>query len=401
VSDEGCTAEEIAERAGVDAAFVRHLADLHVIGPEVEGRYPVRDARRVKLVAACETAGLPAEGIATALERDTLSLAPLDEPYYERWADRATETYTQVGARLGVDVEFLCDAQVALGFPRPQPEDHPRTDELETWVVIAVALQQIPRDALLRLLAVYGTGVRRIATAETQIWHEFVDVPHQRAGSSEKQLLEAGVGFGSLIMPLMDRSLLAMYHRMQEGAWMADLVEHVENALEQAGVHERLARPPAMAFMDLSGYTALTEERGDEAAAELIGSLSDLVLRTATHHGGQPVKFLGDGVMFHFADPGQAVLASLELVERAEPAGLPPAHVGVHAGPIVQRDGDYYGRTVNWASRISGRAAPREVLVTSEVVEHAAEVPVAFDGVGATELKGIARPVELFRALRR
>jgi class 3 adenylate cyclase len=71
----------------------------------------------------------------------------------------------------------------------------------------------------------------------------------------------------------------------------------------------------------------------------------------------------------------------------------------VHAGPVVQRDGDYYGRTVNWASRISGKAGPREVLVTADVVEHATGVPVRFDRVGPTELKGIARPVDLYRAL--
>jgi class 3 adenylate cyclase len=187
---------------------------------------------------------------------------------------------------------------------------------------------------------------------------------------------------------------------MQERAWMADLVEHIELGLEQAGVRERLTRPPAMAFMDVSGYTTLTEERGDEAAADLVGALNDLVLRTTSQHGGQAVKFLGDGVMFHFSEPGAGVLASLELVEATAPAGLPPAHVGMHAGPVVTRDGDYYGRTVNWASRISGRAGPGEVLVTEHVVEHAVAADVRFDPVGPTDLKGIAEPVELFRASR-
>lgn len=398
MSEERLRTQEIADRAAVEVGFVRRLAELGVIRPEADERFTPGDARRVKLVAACEAAGLPAEGIATALEAGALTLAPLDEPYYERWDDRAGETYAQAATRLGVDTDVLCDVQVAFGFPRPEPDDRPRAEELAVYPVVAIALQQMPREAVLRLMAVYGSSLRRIATAETQSWHDYVDVPQQRAGRSERELLEAGVGFGSLVMPLLDRSMLAIYHRFQEGMWMADLVEHVENALEEAGVHERLPRPPAMAFMDLSGYTALTEERGDEVAAELVGSLNDLVLRTAVPRGGQAVKFLGDGVMFHFADPGQAVLASLELIEGTDPAGLPPAHVGLHAGPVVQRDGDFYGRTVNWAARISSTAAPREVLVTGEVVAHAADVPVAFDSVGPTELKGVAQPVELFRA---
>jgi len=393
------SANDLADRVGVDPSFVERLVRLGIVEPRDEG-FTASDLRRAQLVAACDEAGLSIEGIATALERETISLLVLDQPYYERWDSRSGETYRQAAARLGVDIDLLCDVEVANGFPRPDPDDRPQTDVLDTLTVVAVAAQQIPRDALLRLMSVYGSSLRRIAAAETQIWHEYVDVPIQRTGVSEKEVLEAGVGFGSLVMPLIDAAVLSIYRRMQGRAWMADLVEHVELGLEQAGVHERLERPPAMAFMDVSGYTALTEEHGDEAAADLVGSLNDLVLRTATHHGGQAVKFLGDGVMFHFAEPGEGVLASLEMVERTGPAGLPPGHVGMHAGPVVTRDGDYYGRTVNWASRISGHAGPHEVLVTSEVVESARDVPVRFEAIGATDLKGIASPVELFRAER-
>lgn len=393
------TVVELAERVGVELAFVDRLAELGIIVPK-EGGFAGSDLRRAQLAAACDEAGLSVEGIATALEQETISLLVLDQPYYERWGSQSAETYRQVADRLGVDVDLLCDVEVANGFPRPDPDEHPRTDVLDTFTVVAVAAQQIPRDALIRLMSVYGTSLRRIASAETQLWHEHVDVPAQRAGATEKEVLEAGIGFGSVVMPLIDAAVLSIYRRMQERTWMADLVEHVELGLEQAGVHERLERPSAMVFMDVSGYTALTEEHGDEAAADLVGSLNGLVLPTAAHYGGQAVKFLGDGVMFHFREPGDGVLASLDMVERTGPAGLPPAHVGMHAGPVVRRDGDYYGRTVNWASRISGRAGPHEVLVTGEVVESARDTPVRFEAVGATELKGIASPVELFRAER-
>jgi adenylate cyclase len=112
------------------------------------------------------------------------------------------------------------------------------------------------------------------------------------------------------------------------------------------------------------------------------------------------VKLLGDGVMFHFPDPAQAVLCGVELVQQAPDAGLPQAHVGINAGPVVFRDGDYFGRTVNVAARIAGRAGPGEVLVSQDVVELAMAEGVRYEEVGPVELKGLARPVVLHRAVR-
>ena len=189
-----------------------------------------------------------------------------------------------------------------------------------------------------------------------------------------------------------------LYRRLRERAIFEHLVEHMEDALERAGVTPpRPARPPAMAFLDLAGYTRLTEERGDEAAAELATELARLVQVESAKFGGKPVKWLGDGVMFHFADPGQAVLCSLDLVERTPAAGLPPAHVGVHAGPVIFRDGDYFGRTVNIASRISGKAGPGEVLVSADVVSVSNPDGVRFHEIGPVELKGLSSPVTLYR----
>jgi class 3 adenylate cyclase len=171
--------------------------------------------------------------------------------------------------------------------------------------------------------------------------------------------------------------------------------------MEEAGFERtRTVKPPAIAFLDLTGYTRLTEERGDEVAAELAAGLAGLVQRESQRRGGRPVKWLGDGVMFHFPDPGQAVLCGVEMVEQAPASGLPQAHVGVNAGPVVFRDGDYFGRTVNVAARIAGRAGPSEVLVSQDVVEVAGAEGLRFEEVGSVELKGVTRPVVLHRALR-
>ena len=154
---------------------------------------------------------------------------------------------------------------------------------------------------------------------------------------------------------------MAAYRRQQELAWTEQLVEEIEDALEQAGGFGRPGRVPAMCFLDLVGYTRLTEERGDQVAAELAESLAVLVGRSSREHGGVPVKWLGDGVMSYFREPAGAVLAALRMVEELPAAGLPPAHVGVAAGPVVAQGGDYFGRTVNLAARIAAvraRAGP-------------------------------------------
>ena len=199
----------------------------------------------------------------------------------------------------------------------------------------------------------------------------------------------------------MERLILWLYHRHFEHYTIEHIVEHVEAAMEDAGFERaRTVTPPAIAFLDLTGYTRLTEEQGDEVAAELASTLAGLVQRESQRRGGRPVKWLGDGVMFHFPDPGQAVLCGIEMVEQAPASGLPQAHVGVNAGPVVFRDGDYFGRTVNVAARIAGRAGPSEVLVSQDVVELAGADGLRFEEIGPVELKGVTHPVVLHRALR-
>jgi adenylate cyclase len=80
--------------------------------------------------------------------------------------------------------------------------------------------------------------------------------------------------------------------------------------------------------------------------------------------------------------------------------GLPPAHVGIHAGPVVFQEGDYFGRTVNLAARIGEYARPGEVLVTQEVVDASDAAPVSFVDIGPVELKGIPGTLRLHTARR-
>ena len=112
------------------------------------------------------------------------------------------------------------------------------------------------------------------------------------------------------------------------------------------------------------------------------------------------MKWLGDGVMLHFPNPGPASWRRWRWSTGVADAGLPPAHVGLHAGPVIFQEGDYYGQTVNLASRIADYAQAGEVMVSQAVVDAADGSPVTFREVGPVELKGVIEPMELYAAAR-
>jgi adenylate cyclase len=119
----------------------------------------------------------------------------------------------------------------------------------------------------------------------------------------------------------------------------------------------------------------------------------------ASANGGRLVKLLGDGTMLHLPDAESGLEAALALVRAMRVEGSLPIHAGVHAGPVIERDLDLFGRTVNLASRIADAAGPGEVLVSEAVVAAVAKPVVRFEPAGGAELKGVAEPVHLFRAI--
>jgi adenylate cyclase len=144
----------------------------------------------------------------------------------------------------------------------------------------------------------------------------------------------------------------------------------------------------------------LTEERGDAFAADLAANLASLVENISRRGGGRPIRWLGDGGMFHFKQPQAAVLAALDMVEAAPRAGLPPMHIGIHTGPVVFQEGDVFGRTVNLASRIASYASAGQVVASDETARRASGASVRFEPIGPVRLKGVPEPVDLHLAHR-
>jgi adenylate cyclase len=349
------------------------------------------------MTKSLEDAGVPLDGLATAIGHGALSLDFLDARSYERVAGVAAESFQQVSDRTGVPLDLLTVVREAIGMAPPSPQDRLRRDEMAIVRFVALQLAEGFRPAAIeRVLRVQGDSTRRIADAEAAWWNTEVIQSALAADEGSHEISNADLA--DRIAPVMEESVLAMYHIHQARAWTSNLVEGFEALMERAGLRSRLERLPAICFLDITGYTRLTQERGDEEAANLATTVARLVQRCSSRRGGKTIKWLGDGVMFYFEDPANAVRAALEMVRALTDAGLPPAHVGLHAGPVLFQEGDYFGQTVNVSARIAEFARAGEVLV-SEVAAAASRADgLVFDDIGPVELKGVSGTVHLLRA---
>ena len=389
--------EDAARRAGVEPRYVDRLVDLGIIAPAEPGRFSSGDVRRMLMAKSLEDAEIPLERVVAALQRGTLSLDFLDAAAYERFAAFADETFQQASDRTGVPLELLTAIREAAGSAQPSPHDLLREDEMA--VVPFLELQcsaGFQPTGIERLLRVHGEGTRRMAEAEGAWWNSEVVEPAIAAGKGPEGISNAE--FANRSAPLAERAVLGLYHAQQARAWTSNFIEAFEAVMAKAGIHSRLQRPPAIWFLDITGYTRLTQEHGDEAAADLAATLARLVQRGSVRYGGKPIKWLGDGVMFYFRDPGPGVRAALEMVDDLAVAGLPPAHVGLHTGPVLFQQGDYFGQTVNLSARIADYARPGEVLVSQAVADASQANGITFQDIGPAELKGVSGSMQLLRA---
>jgi adenylate cyclase len=393
--------DELLERTGFTRDHVRRLGDLGILQRDDDGTYPRREIVRARVVADLEALGVAPEGIAHALASEHLSFGYLEST--GRRFPRSELTFEEVANELGIPFATLERIYVAYGLARPSPDEHIREEDLqEIRKLPAIFTAGVEEEGVLRASRVWGDAARRVAQYLTHHFHVAIEEPFRRRGLGDNQAFEAAIREVALRAGRSGEDLLAWLFRRHSETFMREHhLEHAEVALENAGVYRRSApHPGAAAFADLTGYTRLTEEAGDDAAARVSLALADLVSEVAARHRGTVVKMLGDGVHFHFADPRDAVLASLDLVEAVAPRGLPPAHIGIEAGPMIYDEGDYFGRTVNAAARIASQARPDQVFVGEGFVGLVPPDGFRLREVGTFELKGIDRPTTLHEALR-
>ena len=391
------TAQQLAALVPGTPEHVGRVAELGLLNAGEDGLYPLSDVHVVRLMAAFEDAGISLEDVSRGVEVGELSFPLglfLPEPV------EATATYAGLAEDLGRDADLLRRLGGELGFPPPE-NDRLRDEDAEMLKLVVTTLDLAGDDELSRFARLYGGTIQRLVGSGLQFFDLAVrqKVADFNLPNEEKDALvyQRAGAYTELVQGLV--SWLQRRHR--ERAVLEYLVGVTEQFMEERGITPKQPKqPPAIAFLDLAGYTALAEERGDEAAAALASDLAGVVHEAAQTQGCRPVKWLGDGVMFHFSDAGTAIRGGLELIEKTEKAVKVPARMGIDAGAVVMQEGDYFGRTVNIAARIADYARPHEVLVSDAAREGCGVEGIEFELIGDVPLKGVAKAVRLHKALR-
>lgn len=393
--------DELAHESEAAADLIHDLVRIGALKPDPTGSFSSRDIARVRIAQSHLDAGLTLDELERALAEQLFSFDYIDRFYMEPVA-RSTRTYAEFRTALGARAENLGAIYAAFGLAEPGRDSHLATDEeevihafLDTWGRVA------DREGLLRAARINGEPVRRLAEAIVALCYQTLTTPFRDRNLSLDELIRLVADPAASLAALQPRLIVWLERRHTEQVVHGINFTELERVfIEHGWTPPRTAEAPAIAFVDLSGFTSMTEEEGDELAASLAGRLQNLAESAAHSHRGRVVKLLGDGVMLRFDRPADAVQATLDVVEGAPQADLPMAHAGIHAGPLIERDGDFYGHTVNLAARIAGHAGPGQVVVSDAVADHESDGTIQFEPLESVSLKGVAHPVALFLASR-
>lgn len=284
----------------------------------------------------------------------------------------------------GVDEELARRLWRAMGFPDAPPGVIAFTDRDRD--ALRLAAQRLrPHDdpkLLLRQARVIGAAMARLGAIDADL-----------IADALQELRDEG---------LDDDVIAEMVAWGIDWPSLAVLIDHVHRVQARAAVWRRLARDAfadvglGIGFSDLAGYTALSSELDPDALSDLLGRWEEVAYDTVAEHGGRVVKSIGDEVMFVGITQHVARIA-LALGERAEHEPvLPPVRSGLASGPVIARDGDYYGPVVNLASRLTEQASAGKVLASEAMrAQLADDQEFDWEPLGVRAIRGIG-DVEVF-----
>jgi class 3 adenylate cyclase/YHS domain-containing protein len=168
---------------------------------------------------------------------------------------------------------------------------------------------------------------------------------------------------------------------------------------QQSGQEDRLQA--TFAFVDIAGFTALTEAHGDEAAADLVERLTGLIGQCIERHPQVSLlEIAGDAALLLSSRPEHTVEMIQALFTRAaQESNFPILRAGLHHGWVVPRSGRYFGTTINLAARVTAQARGGQVLCTGEVANAAQDMGLTTRSLGQYTLRNLTEPVELFEVV--
>jgi adenylate cyclase len=388
------TLAEAADRIGVTPDTLRRWQRRGLI-PQYAGEWTPAAIGSGRLVARLRRRGHSIDDLVRATAEGRLAfgflqdLLPLDP-------ERIPIELAQ--AQTGLDEALIVRVLGGLGLG-PPPEDWVSVGDLELLDYVADVLRGgFPLVALLQLVRVYGQAMARVADAEVRLFHLYVHEPLMRSGLTGVETAERMDRLGQRVLPLAAPVLDAIHQRYLHHFVEQDVVGHMETDLGDGDTGLGRLRV-AIAFADLAGYTRLIEEEGDLTALDAVERFVEAV-QISLPDSARVIKTIGDEAMVIGTDAAALVGWAVDFQAAHRERPLP--RIAVHYGDALYRDGDYYGRDVNLASRVAARSAGGEVLVTRQVLDavSASSHPpaVAMVPIGEVGLKGFSDPTALFLA---
>src|ERR687895_307259 len=381
MGDRTLTLKEAAERVGVSPATLRRWADAGVI-PEVDGtrEWTEPAVAHARIVARLRERGHRLDQIREAGRQGRLAY---------RLNDAAAET--------GLEPALIERFWTSIGLPPSELESLTDEDLEALRYVSSVLAAGFPLVAFLQLCRVYGQSLSQIADAEVRLFHLYVHEPLMREGVPGLEMAEEMESLARDLLPIASPLMDYVHTRFLHHFVAQDVVGHMETELEDDESAAGRVRV-AIAFADLAGYTRFTEEEGEEEALSPVERFVERVTQTLPEDA-RVVKTIGDEVMVVGTDVDAVVDWAVGFLETVEER--PEPRLGINYGSTLYRDGDYFGREVNLASRVVARARGGEVLVTDSVVDAvSAGSRLRFEAIGDVKLKGFDEPRQLCRAAR-
>lgn len=345
---------------------------------------------RLELLEELAADGVTLEELRDAVDEDRLAVLPV-----ERVLEGKGERYTasEIAEQAGIELDFLLRNRRALGVPVGDPEAREATEEDRKAALLLKQFHDagLPEDGILQVSRVIGLSMARVAEASRSLFAESLIQPGDTELDVARRFAAAAPQLRALATPIL------------EYAFQLHLLELVRRDMLGRGDVSAGHLPQTqvtVCFADMVDFTKLGERLETEQLGTVAGRLGEMAAEIV-EPPVRLVKLIGDAAMLVSSEPAPLVDSVLALVEAAddEGEGFPQLRAGVAHGRAVGRSGDWYGRPVNLASRVTGVARPGSVLATEEAMEAVGD-RFHYSFVGARRLKGIEGEVKLHRVRR-
>jgi adenylate cyclase len=339
---------------------------------------------REQLLARLAAEGFGLEELTEAVRENRLALLLVDRVL------GGTHTAAEIERQTGLPAQLMIRIRRLHGLPEPAPGDRVFSDEdidaaRSTKQFLDAGFEE---ERIIEITRVLGEGMGRLAATITAAFAE----TFLKAGDTEEEVAQRFATLAEQLTPALTPILVAGFKAHLRDSVQRGMLGRAELEAGDAAPTQDLA----ICFADLVGFTRL----GGQVEVRELGTVAGRLAQLAASVTEPPVrliKTIGDAAMFVSPQAGPLVKVALALVEAFEREELPSLRAGIAYGPALIRAGDYYGNSVNLASRVTGVARPGSVLCTREVHD-AAPDDFEWSSAGRHKLKGVSEPTPLYRA---